>query len=243
MMTSTTPATKPRPVRPRDAASLVIFRGGDGKQPVEVVLGRRQSKSSFMPDVYVFPGGAVDAADARARAATPLAEHMQTHMAVANSQARAHTIAMAAIRETFEETGLLVTQPGKVASRIAADSWKPFSDRGIAPNLAPLHYLGRALTPSHRPIRFHARFFAVHEHYINGTMASSDELLDVNWYPSNTNELKLMGVTQRMLREVEALATHPHHKHIHIGSLFYTGRGDRRYETGIGLTSSNSNNS
>ena len=57
-------------VRPRDAATLILYRrGSDG---VRVLMGQRHSKHVFMPDKFVFPGGRVDPADARVRPLTAL---------------------------------------------------------------------------------------------------------------------------------------------------------------------------
>ena len=55
--------TKPKPVRARDAASLILLRG-EGRD-LELLAGRRPLTVRFMPGVYVFPGGAVDAEDTR----------------------------------------------------------------------------------------------------------------------------------------------------------------------------------
>ena len=52
----------PVPVRPRDAASLLIYRHTGSE--IQVLMGKRRPGARFLPDVYVFPGGALDAADA-----------------------------------------------------------------------------------------------------------------------------------------------------------------------------------
>jgi len=127
-------------VTPRDAASLLLYRKEANR--VLVLMGRRPGKSRFMPDVYVFPGGRVDACD----------------MAVGRSHARAQTIAMAAVRETYEETGLLVASAGNPGT-VKDASWQLFGSRGCSADLSILTYLGRAITPASESIRFHARFF------------------------------------------------------------------------------------
>ena len=59
-----------RPVRPRDAASLIILRGkGRG---TEVLLGKRAARHKFMPNFYVFPGGRVDTTDRHVPAVSEL---------------------------------------------------------------------------------------------------------------------------------------------------------------------------
>jgi len=116
-------------VKPRDAASVLVYRT-DG-DTTRLLMGRRPSKSRFMPGVYVFPGGAVDQCDARAKPMAGLCESCASHMAVGGSQARAQTIAMAAVRETFEETGLLITGPGHPGT-VKDASWQQMAEQGGA---------------------------------------------------------------------------------------------------------------
>ena len=59
-----------RPVRPRDAASLILHRARKGH--TEVLMGRRPLSARFMPGVYVFPGGATEPTDRAVRPATDL---------------------------------------------------------------------------------------------------------------------------------------------------------------------------
>jgi 8-oxo-dGTP pyrophosphatase MutT (NUDIX family) len=85
-----------KPVRPRDAASLILLR--EGKSGLEVLIGRRGKGARFMPGRYVFPGGRVTPEDARAWAGERA------------DPAPAGLLALkrAALRETFEETGLVL---------------------------------------------------------------------------------------------------------------------------------------
>ncbi len=202
---SQSPAKSPvgSPVRPRDAASIIIFK--QGSQGPEVLLGKRPTRSSFMPDVYVFPGGGVEAADARAKPATGLDARMTARMAVANSDARAQTLAMAAIRETYEEVGLMISRPGLTGS-VKQESWRAFSDAGQAADLSSLRYVGRAITPTQRAIRFHARFFACDVASVPGLaqqpLTGNGELLDLQWVNINaTGDLPLRSVTTYMLEQ------------------------------------------
>ena len=143
------PVTPPKgtPVRPRDAASLILVRrGADGP---EVLMGKRHRKAAFIPDAYVFPGGGVDASDGRAYPATAarLAPH-RTQLAVNNSQPRARAIAMTAVRETFEETGLILGRAGDPYVPTATESdedvkgdshlGSAMKTMGLAPDLACL---------------------------------------------------------------------------------------------------------
>lgn len=190
-----------RPVRPRDAASLILLRGGPGgnKGEIEVLMGRRLGRASFMPDHYVFPGGRIDAADSRARPASDLDLSALGHMKVAGRAVRARALAMAAVRETFEETGLLLGAPGDVGP-VEEETWREIRATGLAPALARLSYVGRAITPTDSPIRFHARFFMADANHVTGTLGGSGELVDLHWTPlSEALKLPLPDITEFLL--------------------------------------------
>ena len=87
------------PAVPRPAATVLLLR--DGPQGVEVLMTRRSPTASFAPGAYVFPGGGIDAADAQAHA---LAERRPTQDDTRLTQA------IAAIRESFEELGVLLAR-------------------------------------------------------------------------------------------------------------------------------------
>src|SRR4029079_13762353 len=96
-------------MRPRDAATLILVRM-KGRTP-EVLMVCRDAHSAFMPNRYVFPGGRVDKADAHVPIATPLDRHVKARLLEAASVQRAQDIGVAAVREAFEETGLLLGKP------------------------------------------------------------------------------------------------------------------------------------
>ena len=186
-----------KPVRPRDAATLVIHR--DSPRGREVLMGRRSDKARFKPGVYVFPGGGLEAHDHRVLPHSALAPGIVPKLAVANSQTRGHALALAAIRETYEECGLLVGAPGDVGSN-PSPSWQAFRTAGLSPPLGALRYLGRAITPSPQPIRFHARFFAVDDRHVSGQTDDTSELSDLQWVPvAQVKDLQVMPVTLLML--------------------------------------------
>ena len=92
---------------PLSAATVLLLR--DGEQGLEVLMTRRSMTASFAPGAYVFPGGGVDAADARSHAyAKRRATQSDLHL----------TQAIAAIRESFEELGILLARHanGEIAS-------------------------------------------------------------------------------------------------------------------------------
>jgi 8-oxo-dGTP pyrophosphatase MutT (NUDIX family) len=199
------PGTKA--VRPRDAASLVILK--EGAEGSEVLMGRRRSKSKFMPGAYVFPGGRVDAADARARPATALVPEVERLLLHGATQARARTLAMTAVRETFEETGLVLGRPGDPGG-VRDESWAALRAAGMAADLAALDFVARAITRHESPVRFDARFFMVAAERLSGALGGSGELLDLAFVPLETaRELPSAMITQFVLSEVLRLAAAP----------------------------------
>lgn len=185
------------PVRPRDAASLVIHRRRDNHH--EVLMGRRGNKARFKPGVYVFPGGGLDRADYRAQPARPLAQALVPQLAVASSLAKANALAMAAVREAREEAGLMFGVPGDVGP-VSHATWDEFRRAERSPDLSALQFLGRAITPSHQPIRYHARFFAAPAELFSGELAGDGELEDLRWIRiADTAELEMMEVQQLVL--------------------------------------------
>ena len=185
--------------RPRAAASLVLLRRESGEP--EFLLGRRPATMAFMADTYVFPGGGLEPDDSRIQAATSLDPAIAPYLAVANNRHRAQALAVAAIRETFEETGLLLGRPGDVGT-VTAPSWLAFKQAGLAPDLAPLRYIARAITPTFCPLRFHARFFLAELTGLSYPLRESDELLDLRWVmPSQIEALPLAEVTRFVLAE------------------------------------------
>jgi 8-oxo-dGTP pyrophosphatase MutT (NUDIX family) len=145
-------------VRPRDAATLIVVRR-DGPQP-RVLMGRRNRGHDFMPGKWVFPGGGVDRGDARAPAAAELRPEVAAKLALTAPERRPalpRALALAAVRETFEEAGLLLAKPA--APRPGVGPWRPFLALGAAPDLSALTFVARAITPPYRPKRFDARFF------------------------------------------------------------------------------------
>ncbi|MEJ0019814.1 MAG: NUDIX hydrolase [Acetobacteraceae bacterium] len=171
---------RPRAVRPRHAASLIVYRGaGDD---VSMLMGMRGAKHRFMPNRLVFPGGAVDRVDLDAPAATPLSPQTE-HLLRKNANARlAHGLGIAAARELQEETGLSL---------------------GTPPALDVLRLLARAVTPASSPIRFNARFFVVEAHHVTGTLGGDGELEGLRYYAmAEALALDLALPTRRVLERL-----------------------------------------
>jgi len=192
---------------PRDAATLVIVeRTVRGPR---VLMGRRGRRAAFAPEVYVFPGGGVDPSDAAAQPATALDPEIAHQAAATGDPGYATTLAMAAVRETFEETGLLLAAPGDPGETGHA-SWAAMRAEGLAPDLGKLAFLGRAITPRLSPIRFHARFFIADHAHVTGEVADSDELTDLRWVlVEDALHLPVIDVTEFMLGEVWRRARTP----------------------------------
>jgi 8-oxo-dGTP pyrophosphatase MutT (NUDIX family) len=179
--------------RPRDAASLILLR--DGAQSLEVLLGRREPRSRFMPSIWVFPGGRLDPADWRGPSTSELGRRTAQSLAAHTSTQRARALAHAALRETFEETGLAVGHGSK---------------QEFASDLAALSYVGRAITPTTSPMRYHARFFSCRAEHAVGRLRGNGELLGLRWFSlPKALDLPIIDVTRVMLEEVAARATRP----------------------------------
>lgn len=169
---------KRRPSRPRDAASLVIYHQREAHY--EVLMGKRGQRARFKPGVYVFPGGVLERADFLAKPVRSLDGGLVPILAVGGSVSRADALTMAAVREAFEEAGLLYGDPGHVGS-VSHPSWRAFREQELSPDLGDLEFLGRAITPTYRTLRYHARFFAVPYTRMHGSIGGDGELDDLRW--------------------------------------------------------------
>jgi 8-oxo-dGTP pyrophosphatase MutT (NUDIX family) len=186
-----------RVVRPRDAASLILLRG-DGLD-LEVLAGRRPRHVKFMPGVHVFPGGAIDPPDR-------IAWNIETGSEVLGL--RLARSARAALRETWEEVGVLVGRPAAAHSAPPGTRQieRAYREHGLAAALDLLSYVGRAITPSYSHRRFNTRFFLSDGSNAHGEPVSTDELEDVRWYPVGRQPLEsFRDVTRFMLARAIAL--------------------------------------
>lgn len=143
-------------------------------------MGQRQPGAAFMPSLFVFPGGAISDSDANLSHFGDLPQ--QTHdLLSVESALPPHTIAAAAIRELFEETGLVLGTPGRWQNDPDSD-WRPFADKGYIPDFSALRFCFRAITPLGMPRRFDARFFvASADRIANGDIDGDGELSEISW--------------------------------------------------------------
>src|SRR4029077_2579645 len=177
----------------------------------KVLLGKRHHGHKFMPGKFVFPGGRVDPADRRMLARSKLYAHVEANLMKRlkrPSAAKARAFALAAVRETFEETGLLLGVRGD-ATKVPHGPWTQFAAANILPDLGALHFIGRAITPPGRPRRFDARFFTMDAsaiaHRIEGVTGPDAELVELLWMPlAKAKELDMPAVTGVMLEELDA---------------------------------------
>lgn len=209
-------------VKIRDAATmLVIDRTGNTPR---VLLGRRHHSHKFMPGKYVFPGGRVEPSDRRVEAVTALDSRVEARLMQEvrrPSAEKSRSFALAAIREVFEETGLVLgtrmdgpppaPPPGAAvrgAAGAARDQWAKFARSGVAPDLAAVHFIARAITPPGRPRRFDTRFFAVDADAIaariDGVVGPDTELVELVWLPIEQSlALDMVGITLAVLEELK----------------------------------------
>ena len=191
----------------RDAATLILV-DRTGTTP-KVLLGRRHAGHKFLPGRFVFPGGRVERNDRNAPLATILQADVEARLMkrVRNpSPAKARAFAVAAIRETFEETGLLI---GAKQARAPKRRATIFEEAGVYPDLASMHFIARAITPPGRPRRYDTRFFAADAqavvHRIEGVVGPDAELVELVWLPiTDVEQLEMPTITKVALRELEA---------------------------------------
>lgn len=194
--------TETKAPRPKDASTIVIYRTIGSR--TEILMGERSGKHSFMPNTYVFPGGRVDASDARIPPAKDLREDVMARLCRGGClPSRARALAIAAIRETFEETGLLIAASHDRPKKSKVDVWNQFGTATCGPDLSNLDYIARAVTPPMRKKRFNTRFFVLDGADITGTLEGSGELLDMKWVTiEEALELDIPLITEYILTQV-----------------------------------------
>jgi 8-oxo-dGTP pyrophosphatase MutT (NUDIX family) len=198
-------------MRPRDAATLIVVDRSDPTP--RILMGKRHENHRFMPGKFVFPGGRVDMVDSRIKPLTPLAQHterqLSRQLSARAGKNKPQALALAAIREMFEETGLLVGREVDTPMKSRASSWQAFFDHKVMPALDQLTFIARAVTPPGRPRRFDTRFFmcdinSVARHKILEP-SPTNELLELNWLTKEEAlDKDLAHITQVVLGEVEA---------------------------------------
>lgn len=203
------------PLKPRDAATLILI-DRDGPAP-RILMGRRHVKHAFMPGKFVFPGGRTDPHDARLSGHLPLDPAVEAKLLAATgvraSPARARAIALSAIRETYEEAGLLIGVREAFTAR--PPEWQGFSTHGVRPSLSGLRLISRATTPPGRVRRFDTRFFAAFSDAVAIALPDggpTHELEALVWLTfAEARDADIPAITRTVLDELEKrLVADPH---------------------------------
>jgi 8-oxo-dGTP pyrophosphatase MutT (NUDIX family) len=192
--------------RPRDASTLIIVDRSSGEP--RVLMGKRRMEQVFMPGKYVFPGGRADKDDKLVQSADELpaveSAKLLLDMKGTPSATRARGLALAAIRETFEEAGLLIGQAVNPAPTTTAAGWGDFLGHGFLPKLADLTFFARAITPPGRPRRYDTRFFCCDATAITHRIDSNDgELSGLHWLTiEDTRGIDLAPITRVIIEDL-----------------------------------------
>lgn len=201
----------PTKVRPRRAATLILL-DRSGPQ-VRLLMGKRHASHAFMPGVFVFPGGGVEPGDrqmAIAGALDPVTESkLMACLDKGGSPGAARALALAAIRETFEETGLALGASDYGVPEDAPEGvWSDFAALGVFPMLEDLHFIGRAITPPRMKKRYDAFFFAIDASAIaakvEGVVGEASELVELVWVTlEEAQNLGMPLITKIILKELD----------------------------------------
>ncbi|WP_102107050.1 NUDIX hydrolase [Oceaniglobus roseus] len=190
----------------RNAATVILVR--DPETAPKVLMGQRGASAAFMPNKFVFPGGAVDPSDAGIPMARAMHGLCKARLAEASGRLEPLTLVATAIRELWEETGLILGRPHRWPGTPPAP-WESFAATGHLPSPAGLRFVFRALTPPGRPRRFDARFLLADAARIAGDpddfSKATDELSHLQWIPlAEARNFDLPFITEVVLAEVAA---------------------------------------
>lgn len=197
-------------VRPKDAATLIVVRAGT--QPT-ILMGKRAASHRFMPNKFVFPGGRLDLIDQRLNVPGDLSPPVLGRLRKATrkniTDQKLRGLALAAIRETFEETGIVVGRPATRSVTTRNPIWRDYLRHGVEPPLEHMDFIARAITPPYRTRRFDTRFFLVHDRFIHNdperVSEISGELNEVHWLTlDQARKLDLPAITRWVIDRVEA---------------------------------------
>jgi len=164
-----------------------------------------------MPNKFVFPGGRVDPCDTRLKTSetlrAPVMKRLRQKTSTRMTDNRLRGMALAAVRETFEETGLIIGSPSSDCLTSANPEWAAFLAHGAVPSIRNLDFVGRAITPTLRPRRFDTRFFCVEASELFNDpekLGGTGELLELHWLTFDDAKKKdLPSITHFVLLELE----------------------------------------
>ena len=196
-------------VRPKDAATLVVVRGGSEPR---ILMGKRASTHRFMPNKFVFPGGKLDRVDQQLKVpgelSDPVMARLRKSTRAAVSDRKLRGLALAAIRETYEETGLVIGRKSASALRSRNTIWQEYFAHDVEPPLEHMDFIARAITPPNQNRRFDTRFFMVHDRFIQNdperVVDASGELNEIHWMTlPEARQLDLPSITRWIIDKVE----------------------------------------
>ena len=195
--------------RPVDAATLILVDRSSATP--KVLVGRRHDKVVFMPGKFVFPGGRVDIADSRVPVAAPISKALEASLLRGRPKitpGRARALAVAAIREACEETGLCLGRRREGKTPALPAPWKPFVEAGLLPDPSGVYLIARAITPPGRVRRFDTRFFTADAssigHRVEGVVHADAELVELVWVELGSRPLAdLHPMTKNVLNELD----------------------------------------
>jgi 8-oxo-dGTP pyrophosphatase MutT (NUDIX family) len=196
------------PVEPRDAATLILI-DRSGREP-KVLLGRRNPNAKFMPGKFVFPGGRTEPLDRTMPAVSELHPDAEKKLLTRLKETPAdyaRGFPLAALRETAEETGLLIGVKRDEAPATPGGLWEEFAKACVHPDLGQFYFVARAITPPGRNRRFDSRFFTTDAssiaHRIEGVVGPDSELVELVWMPvGDAKTLDLPAITGVVLDEL-----------------------------------------
>ncbi|MBP0615396.1 NUDIX hydrolase [Jiella mangrovi] len=192
----------------RDAATLIIVDESRGEP--RFLMGLRGKAHVFMANRFVFPGGRVEQFDRDYADGFELAADADTRLCASTSSvftARdAAALALAAIRETFEETGLLIAEDRPPQGRVPT-AFAAFAERGLTPAAGWLVPVARAITPEGAPRRFDTRFFVINASRLSAISETfeppTDEFDEIAWVPTSAlSDHSLAPITRSVLQDV-----------------------------------------
>ena len=220
-------------IRPADAATLILVEGSARKP--RLLFGRRNPALRFMPGKLVFPGGRLEATDRAMPVYGMLDDESERRLSLRVSRpsaSRPRALALAAIRETFEETGHALGTLDAGTPDSAPDGWTAFASAGLFPNLEALTFVARAVTPPGMIRRFDTRFFmARYEDValrVDGVIGPDREFVEAVWLtPEAARRAEVPDITQAIIEEVASRLEAGNKPWTPVP--FYYGRGKRMF--------------
>ncbi len=188
----------------KNASTVIVLR--NRFQNPCILIGQRGANAAFMPNKFVFPGGAVDTEDSDIFLASEIPSTCRERLTEDCTSNLTTPLCVAAIRELWEETGLIL---GLKMDWLGTtpDAWRSFAAAGYVPSAERLQFVFRAITPRGRPRRFDARFFIVDAEHLTGNLDdfsnASDELSNLQWVPlHHAHKFDLPFITEVVLTDV-----------------------------------------